>query len=110
MAKMVARGRQTLETIFTKDEVEYCESKARQPEHYAARYAAKEAILKALGTGWRNGFAFSDIEILDDELGKPRVFLHGRVKEFFDQQQIKQISVSLSHIKEIAIAVAILEK
>jgi len=110
MAKMVARGRQYLETIFTEDEIKYCEGKAEKPEHYAARYAAKEAVLKALGTGWRNGFAFSDIEIYNDELGKPLVFLHGRVKEFFDQQQIKHISVSLSHVDKIAIAVAVLEK
>ena len=110
MAKLVARGRPYLETIFTEEEIDYCESKARPSEHYAARYAAKEAILKALGTGWRDGLAFSDIEIRNDELGKPQVFLHGKVKEFCDRQQIRQTLVSLSHIKDIAIAVAILEK
>ena len=110
MAKLVARGRPYLETIFTEEEIDYCESKARPSEHYAARYAAKEAVLKALGTGWRDGLAFSDIEIRNDELGKPQVFLHGKVKEFCDRQQIRQTLVSLSHIKDIAIAVAILEK
>jgi holo-[acyl-carrier protein] synthase len=110
MANMVSRGRPCLETIFTDKEIEHCETKARKSEHYAARYAAKEAILKALGTGWRDGLAFSDIEILNDELGKPQVFLHGKVKEFFDQQQIKQVSVSLSHTKDNALATAILEK
>jgi holo-[acyl-carrier protein] synthase len=90
--------------------IDYCTSKVRPPEHYAARYAAKEAVLKALGTGWRDGLAFSDIEILNDELGKPQVFLHGKVKDFIDHQQIKQISLSLSHTSEIAIAFAILEK
>ena len=110
MAKLVARGRPYLETIFTEKEIDYCESKARPSEHYAARYAAKEAILKALGTGWRDGLVFSDIEICTDELGKPQVFLHGKVKEFYDRQQIRQTLISLSHTREIAIAVAILEK
>jgi holo-[acyl-carrier protein] synthase len=109
IAKLVARGRKSLETIFTEKEMEYCESKARSPEHYAARYAAKEAILKALGTGWRDCLAFSDIEIANDELGKPQVFLHGKAKELFDRQQIRWITISLSHTKENAIAVAILE-
>jgi holo-[acyl-carrier protein] synthase len=108
--KMVARGRQYLETIFSEKEVDYCETKARRSEHYAARYAAKEAILKALGTGWRDGLVFSDIEILNDEMGKPKVFLHGKVKELFDRQQIMQASISLSHTNQIAIAFAVLEK
>ena len=108
--KMVARGRQYLETIFTEKEMEYCESKARKSEHYAVRYAAKEATFKALGTGWRDGFAFSEIEVINDELGKPQVFLNGKVKEFFDLHQIKQTSISLSHGKASAIAVIILEK
>ena len=109
MEKMVAQGEQYLDTIFTGKEIDYCESKARRSEHYAARYAAKEAILKALGTGWRDGLAFSEIEILNNELGKPQVFLHGKVREFFDRQHIKQTSISLSHTDKIAIAVAILE-
>jgi holo-[acyl-carrier protein] synthase len=110
MAQMVARGRQYLETIFTVKEIEYCEGKARKSEHYAARYAAKEAVLKALGTGWRDGLAFADIEILNDEPGQPQVFLHGKVKELFDRQQIIRTSISLSHTDEMAIAVVILEK
>jgi holo-[acyl-carrier protein] synthase len=110
MATLVARGRPYLETIFTDTEMNYCESKARPAEHYAARYAAKEAVLKALGTGWRDGLAFSDVEIRNDELGKPQVLLHGKVKELCTRLQIQQTSVSLSHTRETAIAVAILEK
>ena len=109
LEKIVAKGRQYLDTIFTEKEVEYCETKGRKAEHYAARYAAKEATLKALGVGWRDGFTFSDIEVINDELGKPRIFLHGKVKEFWDQHQIKQTSISLSHSKDSAIAVIILE-
>ncbi len=110
VARMVARGRQYLETIFTVKEIEYCEPKSRKAEHYAARYAAKEATLKALGIGWRDGFAFSDIEVINDELGKPQVLLYGKVKRFFDRYQIKRTSISLSHSKESAVAVIVLEK
>ncbi len=110
VAKMVARGRPYLQTIFTEKEMEYCDPKARGPEHYAARYAAKEATLKALGLGWRNGLAFADIEVLNDELGKPQIFPHGEVKRVFESYRIRQASISLSHNKESAMAVVILEK
>jgi holo-[acyl-carrier protein] synthase len=110
MAELAARGRPYLEALFTRREMAYCESKARPNEHYAARYAAKEAVLKALGTGWRDGLAFCEIEILNDELGKPQVILHGKVKKFFDRQQINGCSLSMSHTGGIAMAIAILEK
>jgi holo-[acyl-carrier protein] synthase len=107
--KMVARGRQYIDTIFTEKEIRYCEAKARKSEHYAARYAAKEAVLKALGMGWREGLAFSEIEVVNDELGRPHVILHGKVKEAFEHHRIKQTSISLSHDRDYAIAVIILE-
>jgi holo-[acyl-carrier protein] synthase len=107
--KLVARGGQYLETIFTESEMDYCEARARKQEHYAARYAAKEAVLKALGTGWRGGLAYSDIEIIHEESGRPVVSVRGEVRKFFDQHQIRKTSISLSHTKEIAIAVVILE-
>ena len=107
--KLVARGRQYLETIFTENEMDYCEVRARKQEHYAARYAAKEAVLKALGTGWRGGLAYSDIEIIHEESGRPVISVRGDVRKFFDQHQIRNTSISLSHTKEIAIAVVILE-
>ena len=104
----VARwGDRFLHRVFTAAEIEYCAGRAQS---LAGRFAAKEAVSKALGTGWRDGLAFPDIEIINDELGKPQVFLHGKVKEIFDHQQIKQASISMSHTDEIAIAVAILEK
>ena len=106
---MAARGRDYLETIFTEKEIEYCESKAKKAQHYAARYAAKEAALKALSVGWRDGLGFCEIEVLDNERGQPQVFVHGKVKSLFEQLQIKQTSISLSHSKESAIAVVILE-
>ena len=107
---LLARGQQYIESIFTDKEISYCEGHGRRAEHYAARFAGKEAFLKAIGTGWRNGLGFAEIEILNDELGKPQVFFHGKVKQFVETHQIKQISISLSHVREIAIAVVILEK
>lgn len=106
---LISKGRDYLETIFTQKEIEYCESRAHKAEHYAARFAAKEATLKAFGTGWRDGLAFIDIEIVNDELGKPKVNLHGDAKLFSERNQLKDVSISLSHIKDIAIAVVILE-
>ena len=110
VARVVSKGRQYLETIFTDKEMDYCESKARKSEHYAARYAAKEALLKALGTGWRGGLAYTEIEIINTELGRPEVVLYGRVKGFCDDHQVRQAFASLSHTKDTAIAFVILEK
>ncbi len=110
MKKLVARGKLYLEAIFTENEINYCESKTRKAEHYAARYAGKEAFLKALGCGLRDGIAFSEIEISNDELGRPQISLQGKAGSVYKGLHIKQASISLSHIDEIAIAIVILEK
>jgi len=96
--------------LFTKKEIEYCDSKKRFAEHFAARFAAKEAFFKALGTGWRNGFAFNEVEISNNELGKPFINISGKVKEFVEQEQITNIHLSISHIKDTAIAFVTIEK
>ena len=98
------------EKIFTLKEIEYCESKKNYAESFAARFAAKEAFLKAIGTGWSNGLQFRDIEVLNDEKGKPKVYLQGEAKQLILDYEISNIQVSLTHIKEIASAIIILEK
>ena len=98
------------ENIFTKKEIEYCESKKNKAQHYAARFAAKESFFKAIGIGMRNGMAFCEIEILNNKLGKPEVFLHGKTKKFSKELSIKNIHVSLSHIKNFVTAIITLEK
>ena len=98
------------ERVFTSGEIEYCESKKYRAEHYAARFAAKEAFMKAVGTGWRDGLAFNEIEIVKDELGRPTLVLYGKAKEIIDKHKITSIHVSLSHIKELANAIVTLEK
>jgi len=98
------------EKVFSPKEIKYCESKRNKAQNYAARYAAKEAFLKAIGTGWRDGLAFNEIEIVNNELGKPEITLYGKTKEFVEKIGNTNILVSLSHIKDFVNAVVIIEK
>ena len=98
------------EKVFTPKEIEYCElKKAGRFQSYAARFCAKEAFFKALGTGWRGEMAFDEIEVVNNKLGKPELTVYGTVKEFVEKKKIKTIHVSLSHLKEIASAIIIME-
>jgi holo-[acyl-carrier protein] synthase len=95
--------------VFSEREIAYCESQKKE-ESYAARFAAKEAFFKALGTGWRDGMGITEVEILNNELGKPDIHLSGKAKEVFEQKGGTHIHISLSHIKTQAIAFVILEQ
>jgi holo-[acyl-carrier protein] synthase len=95
--------------IFTPGEIAYCETKRYKFENYSARFSAKEAFLKAIGTGWRFGIRFADIEIIHDELGKPHIKAYGKAEELLNEYKITGMHVSLSHLKEMATAVVILE-
>jgi holo-[acyl-carrier protein] synthase len=107
----IRKGRSFLELVFTPLEIAYCEQQAASYEHYAARFAAKEALLKALGTGWGNngGVNFNEIEVRNDAAGKPEIHLIGNAAARYTQLNIKQILVSLSHIKAAAVAMVIIE-
>lgn len=98
------------EMVFSKTEIAYCESKTNKFEHYAVRFAAKEAFFKALGTGWLSGTHFNEVEITNDESGKPAIVLLDETKKTLSPLGIIKIWVSLSHLKEIASAVVIIEK
>jgi holo-[acyl-carrier protein] synthase len=95
--------------IFTPGEIAYCETKKHKFENYAARFSAKEAFLKAIGTGWRFGIRFADIDVFHDDLGKPFIRVTGKAKELITDLSISKIHVSLSHLKEMATAIVILE-
>lgn len=95
--------------IFTPGEIEYCESKKNKYQHYAARFSAKEAFLKAVGTGWRFGVRFADIDVYHDDLGQPHIRVSGVAKELTERLSVSKIHVSLSHLKELASAVVIIE-
>ncbi len=98
------------ETVFSKKEIVYCESKSNKFEHYAARFAAKESFFKALGTGWITGTHFNEVEIINDKSGKPVLVLLDETKKTLSPLGITKILVSMSHLKEIASAVVIIEK
>jgi holo-[acyl-carrier protein] synthase len=97
------------ELVFSGGEISYCESKTNKYEHYAARFAAKEAFLKAAGTGWVNELHFNEIEVMNDSNGKPHIVLSGKTAEAFNMNVVSQIAVSLTHLKGIASAVVYIE-
>jgi holo-[acyl-carrier protein] synthase len=97
------------EFVFSPNEIQYCESKPKKYEHYAACFAAKEAFLKALGTGWNNGISFNEIEIKHVESGQPEIVLSGATAELVRKSGSRTIKVSLTHLQKIAGAVVILE-
>jgi len=108
--KMLMQNDALRQKLFTKAEQAYCDKgKATRFQSYAARFAAKEAFFKALGTGYRYGMAFNEIEILNDELGKPFVKLHGKVKAFLEENAVRDTHLSLSHLKEMAVAFVVIE-
>ncbi|MEI6435943.1 MAG: holo-ACP synthase [Bacteroidota bacterium] len=107
--KVMSRDIGFRDKIFTPLEIEYCESKKNKYQHYAARFSAKEAMLKAIGTGWRFGIRFADIEVYNDELGKPHIRVFEKAKELLTSLSVSKIHVSLSHLKETATAIVIIE-
>lgn len=98
-----------LERLFTPHEREYCAARKMSAQHYALRFAAKEAFLKALGTGLRDGMSWQDMTVVNNELGKPELRLAGRAGELFASQGLTRSLLSLSHDGNFAIASVILE-
>jgi holo-[acyl-carrier protein] synthase len=98
------------ELLFSANEITYCESKTNKFEYYAARFAAKEALFKALGTGWLEGTAFNEIEIIHTTNGKPVFKFTGATATVIDLMEFSNISVSLTHLKATASAIVIIEK
>jgi holo-[acyl-carrier protein] synthase len=100
-------GELFLGRVYTEREVRYCQARKRAVEHFAGRWAAKEAILKCLGSGWRKGLCWTDMEIRNDPNGKPAVLLCGAAKESAQQLRITDILLSISHCRAYATASAI---
>jgi len=106
--QMVERhGERFIDRVFTRAEQEYADAKRNGMEKLAGRFAAKEAIMKLLGTGWRGKIAWTDIEIVNTATGQPEVRLSGEVKKIADNLGITQISVSITHTANFAIASAV---
>jgi holo-[acyl-carrier protein] synthase len=102
-------GERFLRRVFTEREIAYCESKANRTERYAARFAAKEAAMKALGTGWNHGVRWRDVEVCRQPGGRPTIVFQGKSAAIAAKLEVKHVALSLSHTAEQAIAQVILE-
>jgi len=107
----IARTPRFAERVFTEAERAYCESRgAVAAEHYAARFAAKEAALKALETGWSGGIGWQDIEVSAKRSGAPVILFHGRAQELYQESGATSAHLSIAHTTEHAIAEVVLER
>jgi len=109
IALRVGRDSGFRELVFSKEEMDYCDSKTTRFEHYAARFAAKEAFLKAIGRGWDSGLLLNEIEVLNQPNGKPEMRIKGQTEKTLAPLGIRYIHVSVSHLKTMATAIVILE-
>jgi|TARA_B110000263_G_scaffold84988_1_gene74252 holo-[acyl-carrier protein] synthase len=108
IAKMIEKhGELFLQRVYTEHEVGYCSSRKAANQHYAGRWAAKEAVLKAMGTGWSHGIRWRDIEVKVELSGKPNVYLHGTAKDICNELGIADMLISISHCRSHATATAI---
>lgn len=96
-----------IKRIFTENEQAYCTSKGNPSQHFAARFAAKEAFSKAIGTGWGGHFRWLDVEVINDSSGKPCLFLHNEFKKYFSSYNL---NLSLSHTSDYAAAIVVVEE
>ncbi len=111
MRQVLRRTPRFVERVFTNSERAYCDScGANSAQHYAARFAAKEAALKALGTGWRGGIRWHDVEVIRQETGVPALLFRGEAREVFLRTGATLAHLSLSHTSEHAVAQVILER
>lgn len=99
-------GEVFLKRVFTATEIEYCYGRKMAYQHYAARWAAKEAVLKTLGTGWAKGISWTDVELVNLQGGKPVIRLYNRASEVAKESGIHEVMISVSHTREYAVAFA----
>lgn len=110
IAQMIDRhGELFIRRVYTEHEIAYCSTKKAATQHYAGRWAAKEAVLKALGTGWVRGISWRDVEVRHKPGGAPTVALRGGAKEVLERSGISRLHLSISHCRSHATAYAIAE-
>ena len=108
IANMIERhGELFLHRVYTDHEIQYCSSRKAATQHYAGRWAAKEAVLKALGTGWSGGITWQDIEVRNDLAGKPIIALGGVARDLCEERGIAEMLISISHCRHYATAYAL---
>jgi holo-[acyl-carrier protein] synthase len=102
-------GERFVARVFTDEEAAYCRRQKRPEQRFAARFAAKEALLKALGTGWARGISWREVEVRREPGGAPTLQLSGRARELAREAGVERIHLSLTHLAEIVAAVVVLE-
>lgn len=107
--RLLSNKAEFLSRVFTANETAYCQPKPKPEIHFAARFAAKEAFMKAIGTGWAKGVGFDQIEVSTDDDGKPILTITGEAKAYMDNLGATKVWVSLSHTAQHATATVILE-
>jgi holo-[acyl-carrier protein] synthase len=108
IAQMIERhGELFINRVYTPHEIQYCKSRKQATQHFAGRWAAKEAVLKAIGTGWRRGICWRDIEIRNEPGGRPVVAMCGGARDVVEQLGITEMLVSISHCRSHATAYAL---
>ena len=108
IGKMIEQhGELFLRRVYTDREIRYCQARKHAIEHFAGRWAAKEAILKALGTGWSRGISWTDLEVRNDSSGRPKVLIRGGAKDVAIRQGISDMLISISHCRTYAVAYAL---
>jgi holo-[acyl-carrier protein] synthase len=108
IGQMIERhGEHFLSRVFTDEEVRYCQQRREYTQHYAGRWAAKEAVMKTLGTGWSRGVSWRDIEVCSSKSGKPTIALHGATAEIALAAGITRMLITISHCRAYATATAL---
>jgi holo-[acyl-carrier protein] synthase len=108
IAQLIERhGEAFILRVFTAEEVQYCSERKAATQHYAGRWAAKEATLKALGTGWSRGMSWRDIEVAVDASGEMRLLLHGSIRELAERLGASDVKISIAHCRTHATATAL---
>lgn len=108
IAQMIEKhGELFLNRVYTPHEIEYCSARRAATQHYTGRFAAKEAVLKALGTGWTRGIHWQDIEVRNELGGKPNIALGGGARDLCRQVGISEVMITISHCRNYATAFAI---
>jgi holo-[acyl-carrier protein] synthase len=108
IGKMIERhGEHFLQRVYTEEEIRYCQRRKESFQHFAGRWAAKEAVMKTLGTGWTRGVGWLDIEVATKRSGQPLILIHGSAREIADHLGIGDVLISISHCRAYAMATAI---
>jgi holo-[acyl-carrier protein] synthase len=107
IAQMIEKhGEVFLQRVFTQKEILYCSSRKAATQHYAGRWAAKEAVLKVLGTGWAKGIQWTDVEVVNEVSGAPVIKITGKAAEIARERGIREIMITISHCRAFATAFA----